>query len=53
LAGYSDPAAQLRLMRLRGRTGAGLESLRQSPRWTEARRAVDGLLATPSLELEG
>jgi beta-N-acetylhexosaminidase len=53
LEDYSDPAAQLRLMRLRRRPGPDLVTLRQSVRWQSAKTAIDGLAATPSLELEG
>jgi len=53
LAAYTDPAAQLRLMRLRGRAGPDFEGLRQSSRWTEAKLSVDGLTETPELRLEG
>ena len=53
LAGYSDPAAQLRLTRLHGRSASDLATLRQSPRWSAARRSIDALLEKPSLELEG
>jgi beta-N-acetylhexosaminidase len=50
---FKDPAAQLRLMRLRGRAGPDLETLRQSPRWLKAKRSLDTLVATPPLKLEG
>jgi beta-N-acetylhexosaminidase len=50
---YNDPAARLRLMRLRGRSGHGLEALRQTDRFARARRAVDDLTRPPKLELEG
>ena len=53
LKSYSDPAAQLRLMRLRRRPGPDLATLRQSPRWHAAKAMLDGLTAPPSLELEG
>lgn len=53
LSGYSDPAAQLRLMRLRGRPGPGIEALRKSERWQRAAAAVAGLDLPPPLELEG
>jgi beta-N-acetylhexosaminidase len=53
LAGYKDPAAQLRLMRLRGRRGPDLETLRRTPRWQTAKTTIDGLVAPPALELEG
>jgi beta-N-acetylhexosaminidase len=53
LAAISDPAAQLRLMRLRGRKHASLDELRASARWRAAKATVDALLAPPKLELEG
>ena len=53
LEGYSDPAAQLRLMRLRGRAGPDLATLRASLRWRAAKAAVGGLVEPPALELEG
>ena len=51
--GYVDPAAQLRLMRLRGRDGTPWEELQTSTRWRKVRRAVDELQAPPKLELKG
>jgi beta-N-acetylhexosaminidase len=53
LKSFKDPAAQLRLMRLRGRPGPDLETLRQSPRFAQARRLVESLVAKPALTLEG
>lgn len=53
LRDHSDPAAALRLMRLRGRAGPDLDLLRSSARWAEARRVVDELLEPPELELRG
>jgi beta-N-acetylhexosaminidase len=53
LDGYTDPAAQLRLMRLRGRPAPGLAELRKLPRWQTARSIVESLSAPPALELEG
>ena len=53
LAAYSDPAAQLRLMRLRARVGPNLDSLRDTERFAEAKRSVDGLTEPPVLKLEG
>jgi beta-N-acetylhexosaminidase len=53
LGGYSDPAAQLRLMRLRGRRGPDLATLRAAPRWQAARATIATLSAPPTLELEG
>lgn len=53
LKNYNDPAARLRLMRLRGRPGHGLESVRQTERFAKARRAIESLTRPPELELEG
>ena len=53
LDGYADPAAELRLMRLRGRKHDGWTALRASARWREARALIDELEAPPKLELEG
>ena len=53
LGGYKDPAASLRLMRLRGRPGPDLTSLRASQRWFDAKRIVDRLIEPPELELQG
>ncbi len=53
LKAYNDPAARLRLMRLRGHRGMQLDALRETPRWIQARRAVDSLVETPDLKLEG
>ena len=50
---FKDPAAQLRLMRLRGRAGPDLETLRRSPRWIQSKRSLESLVAKPSLTLEG
>jgi beta-N-acetylhexosaminidase len=52
LAAYSNPAAQLRLMRLRGRRGPSLDALRATPRWQAAVAAVASLSEPPALELE-
>jgi beta-N-acetylhexosaminidase len=50
---YNDPAARLRLMRLRGRVGSGLESLRKTERFSAAYKSVESLTAPPELHLEG
>lgn len=52
LEGYSNPAAQLRLMRLRGTTRTRWEELTASPRWAAAVAALGGLDVRPMLELE-
>lgn len=53
LKGYVDPAAQLRLMRLRGRKKRTWEDLCASPEWQQARANLDELNLPPKLELEG
>lgn len=53
LDGYVDPAAQLRLMRLRGGKGQDWDGLCASPEWRRAREDLARLLAPPKLELEG
>jgi len=53
LEDYNDPAAQLRLMRLRGKPGKDLQSLHRTPRFAAARAVVESLRLPPSLELEG
>lgn len=50
---YNDPAARLRLMRLRGRAGRGLDALRQSERFAHAKHTIESLTRPPELELEG
>jgi len=52
LGDYSDPVAQLRLMRLRGRAGPDLKTLRESERWRRARDLIEHLSAPPALKLE-
>lgn len=53
LEGYVNPAAQLRLMRLRGGRSPGWDALHASADWRSARAALEALLKRPSLELEG
>lgn len=53
LGDYTDPAAQLRLMRLRGGKSVDWDTLHGSPRWRGAVALVDALEARPGLELEG
>lgn len=53
LGGYSDPAAQLRIMRLRGGPRMDWQALHESERWQRACARLDDLDATPRLELEG
>jgi beta-N-acetylhexosaminidase len=53
LKNYNDPAARLRLMRLRGRPGRGLEALRQTDRFAHAKYTIESLTKPPTLELEG
>lgn len=52
-ASYVDPAAQLRLMRLRGRDGMTWGALHDSDRWRRARGLLDKVEARPELKLEG
>jgi beta-N-acetylhexosaminidase len=52
LDAYNDPVAQLRLMRLRGRPGPDLETLRRTARWQRARDLIAGLGKPPPLDLE-
>lgn len=53
LDGHVDPAGQLRLMRLRGKRGPALGTLRESDEWQRAHALVERLNARPKLELEG
>lgn len=53
LDGYVSPAAQLRLIRLRGGKPRRWEELRASDEWQGAQDDLTALLAPPRLELEG
>jgi len=53
LGDFTDPAAQLRLMRLRGGRSLDWNALHAADRWREATALVDALDARPRLELEG
>lgn len=53
LNGYSDPAAQLRLMRLRATARYDWDELRASQRWLRVAQALDRLGSTPQLQLRG
>jgi len=53
LEGYSDPAAQLRLMRLRGGAVPEWERLTASDQWRESRTLLVEVEAPPELRLEG
>lgn len=53
LEDYSDPAAQLRLMRLRGQQNAPWNELRRSMQWRDARACVLNIDSPPELELKG
>jgi beta-N-acetylhexosaminidase len=53
LEGYSNPAAQLRLMRLRGEQIPDWDELRSSMEWRDARECVLRVSTPPKLELEG
>lgn len=50
---YSNPTAQLRLMRLRGEHRLEWDELHSSREWQEARECVAGIDVPPRLELEG
>jgi beta-N-acetylhexosaminidase len=53
LRGYVNPAAQLRLIRLRGGKSRSWQEVRASAEWRRARDDITELLAPPRLELEG
>jgi beta-N-acetylhexosaminidase len=53
LAGFADPVAQLRLMRLRGGRRRDWAELQNSSEWRAARDSLERLLTRPALELEG
>jgi beta-N-acetylhexosaminidase len=53
LAGFTDPVAQLRLMRLRGGRRQGWAELHDSSEWRAARKSLERLVARPAFELEG
>lgn len=53
VADHDDPAAQLRLMRLRGFARRDWDELRASVDYERCRRLVDEIDARPALELEG
>jgi beta-N-acetylhexosaminidase len=53
LAGFVDPAAQVRLMRLRGRGGLGWNALHASDEWRRASALLEPLCRPPELELHG
>ncbi|MEE8118038.1 MAG: beta-N-acetylhexosaminidase [Gammaproteobacteria bacterium] len=52
LQGYTDPAAQVRLVRLHGRDGVDWETLRASDQWRECRSAIQSMQGGTSLELD-
>ncbi|HEX5420651.1 MAG TPA: beta-N-acetylhexosaminidase, partial [Gammaproteobacteria bacterium] len=52
LKGYANPASQLRLMRLRGRSVPGWDALHESARWRSAYAELEALRTRPKLELE-
>ncbi len=52
LEGYTDPASQLRLMRLRARRYLDWQSLRAFPQWHTARERIARLAAPPGLVLD-
>jgi beta-N-acetylhexosaminidase len=53
LAGFTDPVAQLRLMRLRGGRRREWAELQDSVEWHAACESLERLAARPALELEG
>lgn len=53
LEGYDDPAAQLRLMRLRGFGHRDWDELHAAADYERRRRVVDAIDVRPALELEG
>jgi len=53
LDGYTNPAAQLRIMRLRGTHAVDWATLHESREWQSARDRIVALEAAPELELEG
>jgi beta-N-acetylhexosaminidase len=53
LRDYVNPAAQLRLVRLRGRRQFDWDALHASEQWRHARRVLGELTARPDLELQG
>jgi beta-N-acetylhexosaminidase len=50
---YTNPAAQLRTMRLRGTHAVDWATLHESREWQSARDLIGALEAAPDLELEG
>jgi beta-N-acetylhexosaminidase len=53
LESWSDPAAALRLMRLRGGQASQWNELRRSMEWRDARECVLRVCSPPELELRG
>jgi beta-N-acetylhexosaminidase len=53
LESWNDPAAQLRLMRLRGGASPDWNDLRRSMAWRDARECVLRVCSPPELELRG
>ena len=53
LEDYSNPAGQLRLMRLRGAQTWEWGALRRSEQWRDARECIARVCSPPELELEG
>jgi beta-N-acetylhexosaminidase len=52
LADHSDPAAQMRLVRMHGRKALAREALHLDPRWTEALGIIARYEENPSLDLD-
>jgi beta-N-acetylhexosaminidase len=53
LEDYSNPAGQLRLMRLRGERAWDWNELRRCEQWRDARECIARVSSPPELELEG
>jgi beta-N-acetylhexosaminidase len=52
LADHSDPAAQMRLVRMHGRKALAREALHLDPRWSEALEIIARYEENPSLDLD-
>jgi beta-N-acetylhexosaminidase len=52
LAGYENPVAHTRMMRMHGRHPIDIQSLHNDPRWEQAVTAVKGYEESPELDLD-
>ncbi|MET0047415.1 MAG: beta-N-acetylhexosaminidase [Sedimenticola sp.] len=52
LAGYSEPASQMRLLRMHGRKRTSSEGLRLDPRWNKAMAVISEFESGSSLDLD-